>query len=67
LGFLGVITLILIIYAVVAGATAGNEDKASQAKKILIGAIIGLVIIMISFAVATFIVNNLYNATGATG
>ena len=46
LGFLGIIAVILIIYAGWLWMTAGGEaDKIDRAKRILTGAIIGLIII----------------------
>ncbi len=60
LGFLGVLALILILYAGFLWMTAaGNEEKVAKAKKIMGAAVIGLVIILASFAIANFIVGNL--------
>lgn len=68
LGFLGIIAIILILYAGYLWMTsAGDPQKIDKAKKILISAAIGLIIILLSFAIATFILNKLYDATGATG
>lgn len=65
LGVLGVVAVLLIIYAGFIWLTSqGNEEKIGQAKKILSGAVIGLVIILVSLAAATFIFNKLINATG---
>lgn len=56
LGFLGVIFLILIMYGGILWMTsAGNEERISKAKKILANSAIGLFIIVVSFALATFI------------
>ena len=64
LGFLGIIAVGLIMYA---GwlwmSSEGNEEKIEQAKKILKNAIIGLIIILSAFAIATFIINKLMGAT----
>ena len=66
-GFLGIIAILLMLYAGFIWMTAaGNEEKVSQAKKIMSAAIIGLVIIFISYAIAAFVVNQLITATGAT-
>ncbi|MFH1255260.1 MAG: Ig-like domain-containing protein [bacterium] len=60
LGFLGIIAVGLIIYA---GwlwmSSQGSEEKIEQAKKILTNAIIGLIIISVSFAIASFVLNKL--------
>jgi hypothetical protein len=68
LGFLGVLAISFIVYAGFLWMTAGgNEEKISTAKKILINATIGLAIIFSAFMIASFIVNRLAEATGATG
>jgi len=65
LGFLGIIAVGLIIYAGWLYMTAeGEADKVDKAKKILIGALIGLIICLSAFAIATFILNKLIKATG---
>ena len=66
LGFLGIIAIVLMLYGGFVWLTsAGNEEKVGQAKKIIIAAIIGLAIIFVSYALATFVVNQLLTATGA--
>lgn len=68
LGFLGVIAVGLIIYAGFLWMSAkGDEEKISQAKKILSSAAIGLGIIIASFAIASFILSRLLGATGGSG
>lgn len=68
LGFLGIVALAIVIYAGWLWMTAaGNADKIEKAKKILIGALIGLVIILSSFAIVSFILNKLVDVTGAGG
>lgn len=63
--FLGVIAVGLIIYAGFIWMTsAGNDEKVEEAKKILKNAVIGLVIILSSWGIATFILNRLIGATG---
>ena len=65
LGFLGIIAVGLIIYAGWLWMTAGGEaQKIEKAKKILIGAVIGLLIILASFALVSFILSRLLDATG---
>ncbi len=68
LGFLGVIALGLIIYAGFLWMTSGGEeDKISKAKKLLVSAVIGLAIILASWAIATFVINRLSDATQGGG
>ncbi len=67
LGFLGVIAVGLIIYAGFLWMTsAGEEDKISQAKKLLTSAVIGLGIVLASWAIATFIITRLSGAISGT-
>ncbi len=65
LSFLGVIALLLIMYAGFLWMTsAGDDDKISQAKKILQNAVIGLVIILSSWAITTFFLSRLASTIG---
>lgn len=64
----GVILLALIIYAGVLWMTAGgNAEKVAKAKQTMIRAVIGLLIIMSSLAITTFIMNALGLSTGFGG
>ena len=63
LGLLGTIALVLIVYAGFLWMTAGgNDDQITKAKGVLSAAIIGLVIILSSFAISTFVINELQGA-----
>lgn len=56
LGLLGIVVVGLMIYAGFLWMTAGgNEDQIGKAKKILINATIGLVIILSAYAIVSFI------------
>src|SRR3989344_8425454 len=56
MGFLGIISILVMLYGGFVWLTsAGSEDKIGQAKKIISAGILGLVIIFISFAIATFV------------
>ncbi|MCX6793325.1 MAG: hypothetical protein NTY12_04875 [Candidatus Falkowbacteria bacterium] len=56
LGFTGTIFFVLVVYAGLMWMTsAGNEESVAKAKKILIAAIIGLIIVMSAYAITTFI------------
>jgi len=66
LSFLGVIAISLTMYAGFLWMTSGgDEEKISQAKKILTNAVIGLVIILSAWGITTFILTRLLAATGA--
>ena len=65
LGFVGVIAISIIIYAGYIWMTsAGNSERIEKAKKILINAVIGLLIILSAFAIVSFIINALQGAVG---
>lgn len=62
LGILGLIFLLLTIFAGFQWMTAmGNEEKVTKAKKMLTNSVIGLIIIVISYSLSTFIINALTN------
>lgn len=68
LGLLGAVALGFVLYGGFAYMTAGGDaEKASKARKILINAAIGLVIIFSSYAIASFVISKLTGATGAGG
>lgn len=65
LQFLGIIFLVLILYAGFLWLTsAGSEDKISKAKKIMAAAIIGSAIILTAYIITSFVLNQLLEATG---
>jgi hypothetical protein len=64
LGILGILAVVLILLGGFKWMTAaGNEEQIEEAKKILTGGVIGLVIILASWGLATFIINSLVSAT----
>ncbi|KKW17394.1 MAG: Multiple EGF-like-domain protein 3 [Candidatus Magasanikbacteria bacterium GW2011_GWA2_50_22] len=64
LGLLGIIVLSLIIYGGFLWMTAaGNEERIEKAKKVLTNSVIGLVIVLTSFAITQFILTRLREAT----
>lgn len=65
LGFLGVIAVVLILYAGFVWMTSGgNDEKISKAKGILRNAVIGLLIILASFGIVSFIITRIISSTG---
>ena len=66
LGFLGIIAIVVILWGGFRWLTSGgNEEKVDEAKKIITSGIIGLIIIFVSFAIASFAITQLMSATGA--
>ncbi len=60
LGFLGLLAVIFIMYGGFTWMLAGgNQDKVAKGRKILINAVIGLVIILSAYAIASFIFSEL--------
>lgn len=65
LGFLGVVAVGFIAYAGFLWMTSnGEEERVSKAKMIMRNGVIGLVIILASWGIATFVISRLSDATG---
>ncbi len=68
LGFLGIIAIIIILYAGWRWMTSGGDpQKIDEAKRTLVNAVIGLLIIFSAFAIVSFIIRALSGATGPQG
>ncbi len=68
LGFLGIVAVAIILYGGFLYMTAqGIPEKVLLARKVLISALIGLIIIFSAYAITSFIINKLIEATGAPG
>ncbi|MDO8435281.1 MAG: hypothetical protein Q7S89_01205 [bacterium] len=64
LGFLSIILLVLVLYAGFTWMTArGEEEKVEEAKQTIARAIIGLVIVVVSWAISSYIVSTLLQVT----
>ena len=67
LGTMGIVFVVLIIYAGILYLQAGsNPENAKKAKSLIINATIGLIIIVAAYAIASFIINQI-SAAGAAG
>ncbi len=65
LSFLGLIAVVIIIIGGFMWMTSGgSEDKIGAAKKLMINGVIGLLIIVVSYAAANFIVSRLKTVAG---
>jgi heme/copper-type cytochrome/quinol oxidase subunit 2 len=64
LGFLGIIAVVIVLLGgfkyMVAG---GNEEKTTEAKKLIVSGIIGLAIILSAWAITSFVITRLVTAT----
>lgn len=60
LGLLGLIAVAFLIYAGVLMVTAGgNEDAVGKAKKIITFAVVGVIIILLSYTIVSFVTSAL--------
>jgi len=65
LGFLGVLSVLLLIYGGFIWMTAGGDvDKVQKSKDLIKNAVIGMLIILSAFSIATFILRALVRSTG---
>jgi hypothetical protein len=64
LGLLGIIFIVLLIYAGFKYMTSqGNEEQVDSAKKQIVSAIIGLIIILSAYGITVFVTKAIINAT----
>lgn len=67
LGFLGIIATVIILFAGFKWMTAGgNEENIESAKKMLIAGLIGLAIILFSYAIAYFAISKITATVAGT-
>jgi len=66
LSLLGVVAVVIILIGGFKWMTAGgNEEKVTEARKLIFSGIIGLAIILSAWAIALFVINQLSSATGS--
>ena len=64
LGLMGLIAVVLIIYGGILWTTAGgNEQQVDKAKRVITSAAIGLVVVILSWAIVIFVVGTTANVT----
>jgi len=64
LGLLGIVAVVIILVGGFEWMTAGgNEEKTGSAKKRITAGIVGLAIILSAYAIATFVIRSLSQAT----
>lgn len=64
LTFVGVVFIIVLIYAGYLLLTAaGNEDQIKRAKSMLWTSVIGLIIIVAAYVISNFVITKIYEAT----
>lgn len=66
---LGILGLVAVVFILIGGfrwmTAGGNEQSVESAKKILIAALIGLVIVMAAYGTSLYVFTVLINVTGA--
>lgn len=66
LGLLGVVLVVLVVYAGFIWMTAqGNDEKIKKAKGMITSAVIGMIIIFAAYAITNFVVGALSSSLGA--
>jgi len=66
MSLLGIIAVLIILYGGFKWMTGGGAEEAvGDAKKIITAGIIGLIIILTAYAIASFVINSLVTATSA--
>lgn len=64
MGFLGIIAVVGIVYGGFRYMTAGgNEEQAAGGKNAILAGVIGLAVIFAAYAIASFVIQQLANAT----
>lgn len=67
---LGILALIAVVLVLIGGfqwmTAAGDETKVDKAKKVLVAAVIGLVIVMAAWGISLYAISVLANATNAS-
>lgn len=67
LGFLAFVAVIIILLGGFRWMTAaGNDDQVASAKRLLVAAVIGLVIIFAAWGISIYAIQEIGTATGAT-
>ncbi|MBU2542299.1 pilin [Patescibacteria group bacterium] len=68
LGMLGVVAVVIMLWGGFRWMTAGgNDEKVGEARKIIFAGIIGLAIVLSAWAIARFVLEQLYTATTDKG
>ena len=65
LGMIGIIALVIVISGGFLWMTSfGDETKVEKAKSMILMGIVGLAIVLTAYAITTFVISQLVNATG---
>lgn len=66
---LGILALVAVVMIIIGGfqwlTSAGNEERIEKAKKVISSAVIGLIIVLLAWAIVIFVANTTANVTNA--
>ncbi|USN53418.1 MAG: hypothetical protein H6760_04665 [Candidatus Nomurabacteria bacterium] len=64
---LGIVALIAVVMIIIGGfqwmTAGGNDEKVEKAKKIISSAVVGLIIVLLAWAIVVFVANTTSNVT----
>ena len=63
LGILGLLMVLIIIWGVVGAASGYGTDRGETARKTIVAGVIGLLIIIVAYALSTFVFSVILDAT----
>jgi hypothetical protein len=63
LGILALVAVVMIIFSGFIAVTASGEERGETARKVIIGALIGLVIVLLAWAIIVFVAGTTKNVT----
>jgi heme/copper-type cytochrome/quinol oxidase subunit 2 len=61
LGILALVAVVMIIVSIIVAATASDDERVERAKKGIFGALIGLIIVLIAWAIVIFVAGTFTN------
>ncbi len=68
---LGIMALVAVVFIIYGGGlwltSRGNADKVDKAKRVIVAAVVGLVIILISWAIVVYVIRTFVNVTTNSG
>lgn len=63
LGIMALVAVAMIIFSGIIAATSSDEDRAATAKRVIAGAVIGLIVILLAWAIVIFVTRTTSNVT----
>lgn len=63
LGIMALVAVAMIIFSGFIAATASGEERGERAKKVIVGAVIGLIVILLAWAIVIFVAGTTKNVT----